>query len=161
MYGSELLNYNCSYIAKLCTAWRKVVRRVFRLPYRAHNVIVTGLVENIEVKMHRTVAKFIFSLLHTDNSYVTGILKNAMFSESSILAENYRFLMFKYNIFVSDWNSSLSDVMSKICAPIMANHEQMATIETVRELITMRDDLECTVLSKQDVVKLLNALCID
>ena len=53
LYGSELWNYNSRYIEKNCVAWRKTIRKLFRLPYRTHNYIVCGITEDISIKLHR------------------------------------------------------------------------------------------------------------
>ena len=40
MYGCELWNLNCTYVTKFITAWRKIKRRIWNLPYTTHNNIV-------------------------------------------------------------------------------------------------------------------------
>ena len=45
MYGCELWDLNCNYDTDFKVAWRKIKRRIWRLPYRAHNVIVKSLVQ--------------------------------------------------------------------------------------------------------------------
>ena len=44
LYGCELFNYNSNYISELYVAWRKVIRKIFKLPMRTHNYIVCGKV---------------------------------------------------------------------------------------------------------------------
>ena len=39
LYGCELFNYNSNYISELYVAWRKVIRKIFKLPMRTHNYI--------------------------------------------------------------------------------------------------------------------------
>ena len=59
MYGSELWNLNCSYVDDFKVAWRKVKRRVWKLPCNTHNAIVQNLTYNISVceKLQATRAK--------------------------------------------------------------------------------------------------------
>ena len=40
MYGCELWDLNCNNIKDFKVTWRKIKRRIWRLPYRAHNAIV-------------------------------------------------------------------------------------------------------------------------
>ena len=40
LYGIELFNFNHKYISDLYMSWRKVIRRIFIVPYRTHNDIV-------------------------------------------------------------------------------------------------------------------------
>ena len=42
MCSSVLLNFNKSYMDKICVAWRKVMRRV-KLNYRTHNYIINNI----------------------------------------------------------------------------------------------------------------------
>ena len=53
LYGSELWNYNSRYVEEIVVAWRKTMRKLFRLPYRTHNYIVCGITEDISIKLHR------------------------------------------------------------------------------------------------------------
>ena len=41
--GCNLWNYNKMYVQKIYTAWRIVIRKLYKLPYTAHNYIVNGL----------------------------------------------------------------------------------------------------------------------
>ena len=64
--GVELCNFNDKKIESLYTAWRKVIRRIFRLPSRTHNYIVHNSIENIVVKLDRRLAKFIYSMFNSE-----------------------------------------------------------------------------------------------
>ena len=46
MYGSELWNLNCRYVDEFKVTWRKVKRRIWRLPSNTHNVIIQNLTYN-------------------------------------------------------------------------------------------------------------------
>ena len=70
LYGSELWNYNSRYIEEIDVAWRKTMRKLFRLPYRTHNYIVCGITEDISIKLHFRVTKFMYSMIHSDNDTV-------------------------------------------------------------------------------------------
>ena len=50
LYGSELWNYNSRYIEEIYVAWRKTIRKLFRLRYRTHSYIVFGITEDISIK---------------------------------------------------------------------------------------------------------------
>ena len=70
-YGSELWNYNSRYIKEIFVAWRKTMRKLFRLPYRTHNYIVCGITKDISFKLHRRLlTKFMYSMIHSDNDTV-------------------------------------------------------------------------------------------
>ena len=59
LYGCELFNNNSNYISELYVAWRKVMRRIFKLPMRIY--IVCGIVESVNLLLDRRIAKFIFN----------------------------------------------------------------------------------------------------
>ena len=88
LYGCEIWNYNSRYISEMFIAWRKMMRKLFKLPNRTHNYILCGIVECISVKLDRRLAKFVYSKL------IRLFLK----SDSSTFAENVRCLMYKYEI---------------------------------------------------------------
>ena len=55
LYGCELFNYNSNYISELYVAWRKVIRKIFKLPIRTHNYIVCGNVESVNIILDRRI----------------------------------------------------------------------------------------------------------
>ena len=49
MYGCELCNLNDKKIEAFRIAWRKIKRRIWKLPARAHDIIVHHLGYNFDV----------------------------------------------------------------------------------------------------------------
>ena len=56
MYGCELWDINYKYEFKV--AWRKIKRRIWGLPYKAHNAIIHNLSYNIDLQLDTRVLKF-------------------------------------------------------------------------------------------------------
>ena len=79
-------------------AWRKVIRKIFKLSMRTHNYIVCGIVESVNIILDRRIAKYIFNVINFDNIVVTSIINSLIQCESSVFAENYRYIMCNYNI---------------------------------------------------------------
>ena len=52
LYDSELRNYNSRCVEEIFVAWRKTMRKLFRLPYRTHTYIVCVITEDISIKRH-------------------------------------------------------------------------------------------------------------
>ena len=73
-YGSELLNLNKSYIFKIYTAWRKVMRRIYKLNIRTHNYIINNIACTVNISLHTKTARFILSLLNSPNSYLSTLV---------------------------------------------------------------------------------------
>ena len=67
MYGSELWNLNCSYVDDFKVAWRKVKRRIWKLPCNTHNAIVKNLTYNIDHQLDVRIAKFTHMCLNHQN----------------------------------------------------------------------------------------------
>ena len=69
-------------------AWRKVIRKLFKLPYRTHNYLVCGIVECITVKLDRRLTKFVHSMINSKNNTVRELITHFLTTESSVFAEN-------------------------------------------------------------------------
>ena len=158
VYGSELFNYNNNNVTKLYTAWRKSIRQVFNIDYRTHNFIVYGIAGNVEIKFHKKLAKFIFNMIHSENQFVTKILMH-LFKTSSSIAENYRLLSYRYSISPVEWEKGVNCVIRKVRSPISLSDQQIITISVVKELISMRDDLNYNFASKAEIKQLLYEVC--
>ena len=79
----------------LYIAWRKVIRRIYSLPNRTHNFIIMKLRGGgIETRLDRRLAKCLFTMLNNNNDVVKSITRFKLFSNSSVLAENYRYLLY-------------------------------------------------------------------
>ena len=74
-------------------AWRKVIRKIFNLPMRTPTYIVCGIVESVNIILYRRIAKYIFNVINSDNSTLTSLINSFLNCESSVFAENYRYIM--------------------------------------------------------------------
>ena len=92
-----------------------LIMKLFKLPYRTHNYMMYGIVECITVNLlGRRLTKFVYSLINSKNSTVRELIAHFLTTESSVFAENCRYLMYKYHISVFAWYGSLYDVMNCI-----------------------------------------------
>ena len=78
MYGCELWDLNCNYVTDFKVAWRKIKRRIWRLPYRAHNVIVHSLSYDIDHQLDTRMTKFVYSCLNHSNSVCRSLLSSKL-----------------------------------------------------------------------------------
>ena len=112
------------------------MRVIFCLPNTTHNYIISHLDYNIMERLDRRLVKFIYNLLHTNNSTVQSIVNSKLLLyTNSVLSENYKYIMSKYTISHLDWNLSLL-----IEVPPLSVHE-LSVCNTVRELCQLRDNL--------------------
>ena len=98
LYGCEIWNYNSRYTSGMFKAWRKIMRKLFKLPTSTHNYIVCGIVECIFIKLDGRLAKFVYSMLNSRNLTVFKRIRLFLQTNSSTSAENVRYLMYKYEI---------------------------------------------------------------
>ena len=66
----SLWNLNCIYIKDFKVAWRKIKRRIWRLPYKTHNAIVHRLSYNIDHQLETRMIKFVHLCLNHSNMFV-------------------------------------------------------------------------------------------
>ena len=103
MYGCELWDLNCNYIKDFKVAWRKIKRRIWRLPYRAHNAIVHQLSYDIDHQLETRMIKFVHLCLNHCNHVCRSIIFSKLHCIKSTFASNYKYLSYRYNISHSDW----------------------------------------------------------
>ena len=109
-------------------------------------------------RLDRRLVKYIYNLLHTNNSTVQSIVNSKLLLyPNSVLSENYKYLMSKYKISHLDWNLSLLHVLHKIEVPPLSVHE-LSVCNTVRELCQLRDNLySCDIdIDTTDIITMLN-----
>ena len=114
------------------------MRVICCLPNITHNYIISNLDYNIMERLDRRLVKYIYNLLHTNNSTVQSIVNSKqLLYPNSMWSENYKYLMSKYKISHLDWNLSL---LHKIEVPPLSVYE-LSVCNTVRELCQLRDHL--------------------
>ena len=74
--------------------WRKVIRRIFRVPYGSHNDIAIKLGGEILSKVDRRMAKVLFNLINHDNRVVHNKTIFKLGCPRSTLAENSKYLLY-------------------------------------------------------------------
>ena len=142
------------------TAWRKIVRLIFNLPGMTHNYIIYNLVDNIVTKLDRRLAKFIHSVYNSKNCFVNSIANHQLLSSGSIIAENRRYLEYKYHIYQVDWMDQIESVICKIIPPVLTDEKKLTIISVIRELVSMRDSAMYNMLNVDQISALLNSLCV-
>jgi len=93
-YGSILWKMDSSDIQRLFISWRKVVRRIWKLPYRTHCNLLPVIMNshNIQVQIMLRFLKCMFNIQCSANVIVNACYKHSVFSNAAI-ATNRRFVM--------------------------------------------------------------------
>ena len=144
-YGSELWNYNSRYIEEIHVAWRKTMRKLFRLPYRTHNYIVCG-------------SNYVH--VHSDNDTVRLMTTFFLSTEASFSAENFRYFMYIYNIPMFAWYKELSVLLKCLTYPSSLSDIGLSNIDTVQEILSIRDEVLICPISHLAAGTLSDDICI-
>ena len=75
-YGIELYNFNKAPLKNVYTAWRKCMCIIFCLSNTTHNYIISHLDYNVMERLDHRLVKFIYNILHTNNSTVQSIVNS-------------------------------------------------------------------------------------
>ena len=94
MYGCELWDLNRNYVKDFKVAWRKIKRRIWKLPYRTHNAIVHNLSYNIDFQIDTRMIKFIHSCVNHSNI----VCKSIVLSKLQGVPKKERYFKHTYKI---------------------------------------------------------------
>ena len=72
LYGSQLWNYSSIDVQSFYVAWRKTIRRLWKLPNTTHCSLLPSINDciPIEIILEQRCAKFIWSSLNSTNTFV-------------------------------------------------------------------------------------------
>ena len=123
LYGSQLWKYSKNDVNAFYTAWRKVVRRIWKIPSTTHCNLLPSINKflPIEFLMEKRCAKFIWSCFNSHNLIVRNISLAAKISSFSDFGDNYRYLSYKYGIGIHVWHLPLCK-LSKCFDLYLLNH---------------------------------------
>ena len=138
------------------------MRKLFRLPYRTHNYIVCGITEDISIKLHGRVTKFMYSysMIHSDNDTVSLMTVFFLSTEASFLAENFRYNMYTYNISMFTWYKELSVLFKCITCLGSLSDIELSNIDTIRKLLSIKDVVLICPISHSAAGTLIDDICI-
>ena len=140
---------------KIIVAWRKIRRRLWRLPYTTHNNIAHNLSNDVGIH----------NALNHSNKVCRLLLLAKLHSISSTFATNYRHLCYKYDLVQTDWHSGLAHLLSKVKMKYQNKNAQNcpANMSIIRELFDIRDGrhIACDIISKAEVCSLLDIICTE
>ena len=117
----------------------------------------------INLILEKKCIKFIWNLYNSSHELHQTIVKNCVYNKGSTLAENTRYLMYKYDITINDWHQSLNYVIKKGYAydNDRTNCNDTCTANVIRELCHHRDTY-CYPANKDscsEINDFLKALC--
>ena len=116
-------------------AWRKLIRKIC-----------------VSIVLDRAIAKYIFNVINSYNMTVTSLINTLLNCESSAFAENYRYIMYTYNIPSPLWRSDLKTFISNISYTDDINDWQRINISPLQELCKMRNGILYMCTNKDKII---------
>ena len=153
-YGSQFLPLFDESIVPLCRAWRCGMRRVWRLPYRAHCNILPYLAGSLppELMIAKRSIAFVKLMRSCNNPIVEAVVNVSCNQIHSILGCNIRHLNARYNMDVKQiyqqWERMFDDNAARSAAQVV-------------ELCEMRDSINRTFLDKPEIMSIIEAIVTD
>lgn len=151
-YGSPIWLLHGSAVDKLCIAWRKALRMIWKVHPMTHCDIIHALsgFDPLKLQLTRRFIKFVKKCLLSDNEVVRIVSKVALYNPMSVICCNYRDISFTYGDIMSNSITYSNNVDTN-------NYYDISVLE---ELINIRDGyMSCEYLSSDDVNDLILQLC--
>ena len=166
LYGSNLCMLDHNSMNDLRVAWRKAIRRLWKLPYTTHCKLLPDIAMQmpIDVSIYKRFSKHFVSGLFHKNKSVSGVFKSSLFYNSR-LSNNFRYIakhcdMYSWNVFNEPIGAMPEAVIKKFNK---SSHEDNIRIaKQIRELCDRRDRYpEEWLLDRSDVDFILKFLCTE
>ena len=153
-YGSQILPMFNNCMTEVYTAWRVVMRRVWRVPWDTHCNILPHLAGVMEPELwfSKRCIRFINMALKSENCTVKTIANMGVNGIYSIMGNNYRLLRSKY-----DMNEN--NVKGSWNVKCMNESEVIRKCGQIRELCEWRDRCCDTFLNKEECHSIIEFLC--
>ena len=164
LYGVVLCNIYTKSTENLKVAWRKAIRRIYKISPRTHNKFLPLLCNNmyIEMILEMRIFKFYQSILKSKCSAVKYVARCCLYQSTSNMGNNISNMQIKYSSFVkhivtNNYNKFRNEVMNNMLADVNTIDEAMAGV--CMELIEMRDGMMFSNLSTNECMELINEIC--
>ena len=155
VYGSQLWNFESKLCDKYYVAWRKCVRRLFKLPTRAHSNLLHLVCEDlpIEAQLHCRFGNFLNSCLQSKNDLIRLVCNNALGNPRSNLSMTTNFIRHKYKM-KRDCNDFALNIRRSVSQTTDEGLLQKGLL--VKDFLRMNDYQ-----TDGDIVDIIEYLCCD
>ena len=164
-YGINLCDFESDDFHILYKDWRKLVRRIWNIPYRSHCDLLPHVAECVppNVFMPQRFINFFYAGLYCKNDVVRNIFKMSMLSDSRI-GNNVRYILSKIGYSVNDiYTLSPAQITKNVLHDWARNvpESDIAKGYQIRELVYKRDSLSKWLLNTHECQMLINVLSTD
>ena len=155
-YGSNVSAlYDSNGVHQLCVNYRKVLRRIWNLPWRTHNNLLTHISGYlpVDVVLEKRFVNFFHSGYYSDNAVLKFIFKQAVKCYSRI-GRNFRHISKKYNVNIL--NKCQSEMVDAWRRTILGEDARIGV--QIRELLLLRDSFEPWLLERHECQHVIDYL---
>ena len=163
LYGVVICNTVDKNIDKMSIAWRKAMRRMFKLHPRAHNKLLPHITEILPADLTvylRTLGHICKGMEHK-NSSVNYLFNMSLLNPSSVMGNNFKYICQRYRICKSNYVNMKGCIMKYYNNSI--DEENVRIGKQIRQLIDIRDSVlyEDFNFTSAEVKELIEFLCIN
>ena len=109
VYSTELWDLTNRKIEDYCIAWRKGLRKVWKLPYDSSSLNVALISDTVPLldELCRRATNFIYTCLHCDSNFVYSIVSHGIAAgTSSPVGRNAAFCALRYNMHIDSFGEN-------------------------------------------------------
>lgn len=153
VYGSQLWNFESNVCNSFYTAWRKCVKRLFRLPQRTHSCLLNFVCEDlpIDTQLHCRFGRFLNSCLESKSDLIRIVCKTALVNPLSNMSMSTNFICHKYKI-----SKQCKDFYGSILKSynVGVNEDYLKQGTCIKDFLLLHDDHP-----DNDIFDILEYLC--
>jgi hypothetical protein len=154
IYGSQLWDYSSNKCDQFYVAWRKCIRRLFRVDVRTHNSLLNFICkdDSVDVQLHKRFWKFFQGAVSNKNVYISKCAELALDGSDSNVSKSLTYISQKYKL-----NKYAA---SNVSIPKCTQDEQCEmTAGVILDFIDMRDRRFICKADRTRVCEILVHLC--
>ena len=127
-----------------------------------HDNISNNLIKSAKEVLVEPLTLLVNQMFKSGHFHDTVRLMTAFFlsTEASFLAENFRYIMYTYNIPMFTWYIELSVLLKCVTCPSSLSDIELSNIDTIRELLSIRDEVLICPISHSAAGTLIDDICI-
>ena len=165
MYGCVLWDLQSNYVNIFHTAWRKCIRRLYRLPSRTHNDLLGTICHDIPVEgqIHVRFKKLIHDDLLSRNPCVQLCARLSIQGRKSDAGKSFNYVCPKYSINKSGY---FSIVQSSHHREIVHKYYYVCSTEiamsagAINDLCHFRENCNCTAFKNYELCQMIKDFCL-
>ena len=164
-YGVSLCSLDNTGFDDICTAWRKVMRRVWNIPNRTHNVLLPHIAMCIppDVFLLQRFIGFFYDGILSINSVLSNMFYNSL-HYSTRLGNNMRYVFEKCGYYFRYFNTTTCFMLKNACLRKWAKtftDNDVYKGRQIRELIKHRDSRVNWLLNSDECQTIITNMCTE